>query len=174
MTDKSLEERLGEVLALIASATPGEWQVLGDNQGHPCGLEWTIECPELADEDYTGWIAGRHGGDGIATTGNPGDERDATAIVEAVNFLRQHGETILSALADQRRLREAAIYYETNFRSCMERLDAIAEQIDEADEEGRGFVPSHILATILAGPETRPEHPDYAALPLPEKAEVES
>lgn len=102
------------------------------------------------------------------------NERDATAIVEAVNFLRQHGETILSALADQRRLREAAIYYETNFRSCMERLDAIAEQIDEADEEGRGFVPSHILATILAGPETRPEHPDYAALPLPEKAEVES
>lgn len=89
-------------LALLEKATPGEWWALGDNQGHPLGLEWTIEAPELAYEDYTGWIAGTHGGDGIATTGAVGGRADAEAIVAAVNYLRNNGPALLAAL----RLRE--------------------------------------------------------------------
>lgn len=76
-----------ELRGLLAKATPGPWEVLGDNQGHPYGLEWTIEAPHLANEDDTGWIAGVHGGDGIATTGNPGSRADAELIAAAVNEL---------------------------------------------------------------------------------------
>ena len=84
--------------ALLDAGTPGDWEVLGDNQGHPCGLEWTIEAPENASEedDISGWIAGRHGGDGIATTGNPGDRADAELIVAlhnaAADLIAAHDE----------------------------------------------------------------------------------
>ena len=71
---------LARLRAVALAATPGPWKALGDNQGHPGGLEWSVSAPELEDDDFTGWVAGPDGGDGIANTGLPGIQADATHI----------------------------------------------------------------------------------------------
>ena len=83
-------EMVSELQRLSDAATPGPWETLEDYQGHPLGNEWSIYSPSCADEDYTGWIAGPDGGDGIATTGCPGHRQDAEFIVALVNWFRDN------------------------------------------------------------------------------------
>jgi hypothetical protein len=116
MTDKSLDEDLARVLETLAAATPGDW---GLQDGTSLGKPWVIlaQHPDGWPE-YVAITQNVH----YATGRN---DPNARGIVDAVNFLRTHGPAIQSALADQRRLREAAT------GTCMEVGDLVHPEAGE-------------------------------------------
>lgn len=93
----SIEQDLARALELLEEATPGDLLVYDANEGDgwPPRPLWCFkneaydsgdECPMQGSIHY-------------------GGKEDADAITATVNFLRAHGPSLLSALADQRRYR---------------------------------------------------------------------
>jgi hypothetical protein len=74
---KTMSEALGEVLALVEKATPGELQA-SETDGYFC-VHRDITTP---------------GGAGFLTDSEAWKMEDAEAVAAAINFLRQHGAAL--------------------------------------------------------------------------------
>lgn len=92
----TIEQDLSRALDILSFAAAGPWRfsengnILGDM---PAGYDDTREIAAVYSEHDDADLA----------------PINAQAIIVAVNFLRAHGPALLSALADQRRLREAEV-----------------------------------------------------------------